>query len=56
MPELCVLAYIDPMSGTIILQMILAGIIGGVAFFRRSIWAVVRTVFRTKRPREDAPK
>jgi hypothetical protein len=44
------------MSGAIILQMILAGIIGGLAFFRRSIWAVVRTVFRIKRPREDAPK
>ena len=33
-----------------------AGIVGGFAFFRRSIWAVVRTVFRIKRPREDAPK
>lgn len=28
--------YIDPMSGSIVLQVIIAGVIGGLAFFRRS--------------------
>ncbi len=36
------LAYIDPMSGAIVLQLIIAGIAGAAAYFRRSIWACVR--------------
>ncbi|HYV85395.1 MAG TPA: hypothetical protein VFB49_05755 [Patescibacteria group bacterium] len=36
------LAYIDPVSGSILIQAIVAAAAGTVAFFRRSIWAVVR--------------
>lgn len=40
----CPLGYIDPMSGTIILQVLIATAIGSVAFLRRSIWGVVRRI------------
>jgi hypothetical protein len=29
--------YIDPVAGSIVVQAIVAGVVGGVAFFRRSI-------------------
>ena len=38
----CPFAYIDPMSGSILLQVLIAGTIGAVAFLRRSIWRVIR--------------
>ena len=41
-------AYIDPFSGTILLQVIVAGVIGCVAFFRRAIWRAARFVLRIK--------
>ena len=44
------LAYVDPMTGTIILQLLVAGAVGALAFFRRSVWAVVRSVLRVRRP------
>ena len=40
------LAYVDPVSGTIILQLIIAGAVGTVAFFRRSIGRALRSVAR----------
>lgn len=49
------LAYIDPMSGAIVLQLILAGIIGAIAFFRGSILAVIRTLLRIKPKGGEAP-
>jgi hypothetical protein len=36
------LAYIDPVSGSIIVQALIAGLVGAVAFFRRSIGRVIR--------------
>jgi hypothetical protein len=42
------------MSGAILLQLILAGVIGSLAFFRRSIWTAIRTLFRLKRSSEDS--
>ncbi len=36
------LGYIDPVSGMLILQGIIAGIVGVVGFFRKSIWAFSR--------------
>ena len=48
-------SYIDPFSGTILLQVIIAGVIGCVAFFRRAIWGFLRFVLRLKRPEEDSP-
>lgn len=44
------LAYIDPVSGSILIQTILAAIAGGMTFFRKSIWALVRRLTG----REDA--
>jgi len=49
-----VLAYIDPMSGAIVLQILIAGVIGAGAFFRHSIWAFLRRVFRLRRSTEDS--
>jgi len=42
-------SYIDPGSGAILLQVIIAAVIGGLAYFRRSIWRIVCFVLRIKR-------
>lgn len=42
------LAYIDPVSGTLIVQLLIAGFVGVVGFFRRSIWAMGSRIFRKK--------
>lgn len=39
------LAYIDPMSGAVVLQLLLAFIAGGVAFFRNTIIGGIRRTF-----------
>lgn len=39
-----VLAYIDPVSGTILLQLIIAGVLGCMGFFHRTIWRVCRAI------------
>jgi hypothetical protein len=36
------LAYIDPVSGSILIQAIVAAGAGAIAFFRKSIWGVIR--------------
>lgn len=46
-------AYIDPVSGAIILQVILAGAVGLVTFFRRSVLRFVRRVFRRAEPSDE---
>lgn len=38
------LLYIDPVSGSIVLQALVAGVVGGMAFFRRSILRAFRGV------------
>ncbi len=47
-------AYIDPVSGSILLQVIVAAIIGCVAFFRRWIWRIISFPFRNRRSDKDA--
>ena len=47
------LAYIDPMSGAVVLQLIVAFFAGALAFFRRSLWGAVRMIFRIKPTSED---
>ena len=42
------LSYIDPLSGSVLLQLVLAGLVGSVAFFRRSIAGVLRAILRLK--------
>jgi len=42
MPFKVSLAYIDPVSGSILIQALVAAAAGTVAFFRKSIWRVMR--------------
>jgi len=49
-------SYIDPVSGSILVQVIIAAIIGSIAFFRRSLGGFVRTVFRWKRSGNESSK
>ena len=49
-------SYVDPVSGSILLQVILAAIIVGIAFFRRSIWRLFRMLFRRKGANDDSPQ
>jgi len=48
------LAYIDPVSGTILLQLIIAGVIGVVGFFRRAILGTIRRLVGIKSATEDS--
>ncbi|HET8946655.1 MAG TPA: hypothetical protein VFQ07_06700 [Candidatus Polarisedimenticolia bacterium] len=45
------LAYIDPVSGSILIQTLIAAVAGGAAFFRKSIWAL----FKRPSPNPSAP-
>ncbi|HZN04451.1 MAG TPA: hypothetical protein VFD06_12790 [Candidatus Polarisedimenticolia bacterium] len=36
------LAYIDPVSGSILIQTLVAAVAGGAAFFRKSLWALIK--------------
>ena len=47
-----VLAYFDPFTGSLILQLLVAGTVGCVAFFRRSIYRLGRLVSR-RPPRDE---
>ena len=45
-----ILAYIDPGSGSILIQVILASCLGGIVVF----WNKIKSLFIRKKP-EDAP-
>jgi len=45
MPDTC-LAYIDPGTGSILLQVLLGGLVGIGLFFRRAIFRVGRILIR----------
>jgi hypothetical protein len=47
--------YIDPMSGMILLQLILGGALGAIAFFRRTIGRFLGALIGWKRPPEEPP-
>ena len=47
-------SYIDPVSGTVLLQLLIAGVIGCIAFCRQWIWKSLRIVLRTKGSRADS--
>jgi len=47
-------AYIDPQSGTLLLQMIIAGAVGALAFFRNAIFGFFG-LFKRGKPK-DEPK
>ena len=44
------LAYIDPGSGSVLIQVILASMIGGIAIF----WNRIKLLFMRKKPAEAA--
>lgn len=46
------LAYVDPGTGSLVLQMIIAGIVGVAAFFRNSIFGI----FRRRKPPAKTPE
>ncbi len=46
-------AYLDPATGSMILQVLLAGLAGALLFFRR-IWAFVRGLFAGKDSEESS--
>jgi hypothetical protein len=45
--------YIDPVSGSIVLQALVAGVVGGAAFFRRGIARVFKGFFGRSAPEKD---
>ncbi len=47
------LLYIDPVSGSIVLQALVAGVVGGAAFFRRGIARVFRGILGKPAPESD---
>ena len=49
------LLYIDPGSGSYILQMIIAAVLG-VSFFFKNFWLAVKTFFMGKRPKKEEDK
>ena len=53
MSTLALLAYIDPLSGAILLQVIIAAFVGCVAFCRRSIGRVIGRMFGRKQSEES---
>jgi len=55
MPFKVSLAYIDPVSGSILIQAIAAAMVGTVAFFRKSIWSVIRRFSGSAPPGPPTP-
>jgi hypothetical protein len=53
MATLGIFAYIDPMSGVFLLQILAAAVIGGLAFFRQAIWGMSRAVSRLGASRDE---
>ena len=49
LPSLAIL-YIDPVAGSIAIQAIVAGAVGGIAFFRRSIARFFRHLLGRRQP------
>jgi len=49
------LGYVDPMSGAIVLQLLIAGFVGTAAFFRRSIFGGIAKLFGRSPKSEDTP-
>ena len=52
--SLTALAYIDPGAGSLLLQLLLAGLLGTAAFFRRSIASFFR-LFSSRKETKEKP-
>jgi hypothetical protein len=50
---MAILAYIDPATGTLIVQFLIAGVVGGIAFFRESIGRALGFFKRREPPDQD---
>ncbi len=48
-----IVLYIDPVSGSLLFQSLIAGFLGAVAFWRKSIWAFLSRLFGSKGNRES---
>jgi hypothetical protein len=48
------LAYIDPVSGSILIQTLVAAVAGGAAFFRKSIWALFKRPSSSPAPQDPS--
>jgi hypothetical protein len=48
-----VILYIDPVSGSLLFQSLIAGFLGAVAFWRKTIWAFITRLFGSKGNREN---
>lgn len=53
--DLFSLAYIDPGSGAMLLQWIIAALIGGSIYFRRAIARILRPLLGRKEPAAPQP-
>ncbi len=47
------LAYIDPNSGSLIWQVLAAGLLGSMLYFRNLIWHLASFRFMLKRSKDD---
>ena len=47
-----ILAYIDPGSGSILIQVVLASFLGGIAVF----WQKIKSLFTGKKPEDIFPR
>lgn len=52
MSSLPLLGYIDPASGSLLLQIVIAGFVGALAFFRRSVFHFFGFFKRSKKNEE----
>ena len=43
---MAILAYVDPVSGALLLQLLVAGFVGTIAFFRKGIWRAISLITR----------
>ena len=49
------LLYIDPGSGSYILQLIIAAVLG-VSFFFKNFWLTIKSYFTGKKPKKEEEK
>lgn len=50
-----ILGYIDPGSGFIVIQVIAAGILGGMFYFRKIFLRIVSVIPGVRKPPDDSP-
>ena len=56
MMEPLLIAYIDPGTGGVILQLLIAGVVGAGFYFRRAIKKIMSVILRRKPEAEETDK